>query len=294
MPPSADLRPRRSVLYVPASNPRAMAKAAFLPVDGLVLDLEDAVAPEAKPAARQAACAAVRSGDHGPREVVVRVNGVSTAWHDDDLAAACAAGSDAILVPKVDSPQVVRELVEALEEHRAAMTTQLWVMLETPSAVLRAAEIAAAADRLTVLVMGTNDLLEELSAAAVPGRQPLVTALQLGVLAARAAGKVILDGVFNDISDVEGFLAECRQGRELGFDGKTLIHPGQIAGANATYAPDPRAVAEARGVLAAWEARRDSGVVTYAGRMVEGLHVEAARRVLAVNDAVVAHDEELS
>ncbi|MEO5852434.1 MAG: CoA ester lyase [Nocardioides sp.] len=280
------MRARRSVLYLPASNERALAKAATLACDGLILDLEDAVAPEAKGAARDAACVAAQSGDYGARELTIRVNGAGTAWHDDDLAAACAAGPDAIVVPKVDSAEAVRTLVAALERHGAPDRTALWAMVETPRAMLHAEEIAGASDRLTVLVMGTNDLAKELYAEHVPGRAPLLTGLSLALLAARATGTAILDGVYNDVKDADGFLAECRQGRQLGFDGKTLIHPGQVEGANAAFAPDDEAVEDARGVLAAWEEGQGRGVVTYRGRMVERLHVDTAERTLALHEAV--------
>jgi citrate lyase subunit beta/citryl-CoA lyase len=283
-----EFRPRRSVLYMPSANERALEKAKTLPCDGLILDLEDSVAPDAKPAAREAACAAARSGAYGKRELAIRVNGADTEWHAADLAAACAAGPDAIVVPKVDSADAVLELVDAMAQHDAPAHTKLWAMLETPYAVLHAEEIAAAADRLTVLVMGTNDLVKELYAEHVPGRAPILTALSTSLLAARAAGKVILDGVYNDVKDTDGFLAECRQGRELGFDGKTLIHPGQVAGANEAFAPSEQAVDDARGILQAWEEGRGTGVVTYNGRMIENLHVESARRTLSINDAITA------
>jgi citrate lyase subunit beta/citryl-CoA lyase len=282
----SELRPRRSVLYMPSSNERALEKAKTIPCDGLILDLEDAVAPDAKPAAREAACAAAASGDYGRREVTIRVNGADTEWHADDLAAACAAGPDAIVVPKVDSGDAVRTLVDALEKHGAPDHTMLWAMVETPRAMLHAEEIGAASDRLTVLVMGTNDLAKELYAEHVPGRQPLLVGLGLALLAARATGKGILDGVYNDVKDVDGFLAECRQGRELGFDGKTLIHPGQVAGANEVFAPSEHAVDDARGILDAWEGGAGSGVVTYNGRMIENLHVESARRTLTLHEAI--------
>ena len=284
----SDLRPRRSVLYMPGSNERALEKAKSIPCDGLILDLEDAVSPDAKPAAREAACAAAASGDYGDREVAIRVNGADTEWHADDVAAACAAGPDAIVVPKVDSADAVLELVEALAGHDGPEHTKLWAMVETPYAMLHAEEIAAASERLTVLVMGTNDLAKELYAEHVPGRQPLLTGLGLALLAARATGKVVLDGVYNDVKDTEGFLAECEQGRQLGFDGKTLIHPGQVEGANRAFAPSQQAVEDARGVLQAWEDGRGSGVVTYNGRMVENLHVESARRTLRIHDAIQA------
>ena len=285
---SEPYRPRRSVLYMPSSNERALEKARTLPVDGLILDLEDAVGPDDKPAAREQACAAAASGEYGPREVTIRVNGIGTRWHDADLAAACAAGPDGIVVPKVGSAQEVVDLVAAMERHGAPDRTRLWAMVETPGAVLDARAIASASDRLAVLVLGTNDLVKELRARFVPGRAPLLAALSAVVLAARAAGVAVLDGVYNDVRDLEGFEVECRQGRDLGFDGKTLIHPGQVEACNAAFAPSDAEVEEARGVLAAWEAGAGSGVVTYNGRMVENLHVDVARRVLATDEAIRA------
>src|SRR6476469_9835949 len=281
-------RPRRSVLYMPSSNDRALEKAQTLPCDGLILDLEDAVAPDAKPEAREKACAAVRSGEYGQRELTIRINGADTEWHADDLAAACAAGPDAIVVPKVNSADAVHTLVAALEKHGAPEHTTLWAMLETPYAMLHAEEIAGASERLSVLVMGTNDLVKELYAEHVPGRQPVLAGLGLALLAALATGKGILGGVYNDVKNTDGFLAECRQGREMGFDGKTLIHPGQVEGANAAFAPSEQAVDDARGILQAWEDGQGSGVVSYNGRMVENLHVESARRTLAIDEAVRA------
>jgi len=279
-------RPRRSVLYLPSSNERALEKARTLPVDALILDLEDAVAPDAKEQARENACAAVRSGDYGRRELTIRVNGIGTRWHEDDLAAAAAAGPDAVVVPKVSSAAEVRQLVAALEAAGAPGHTKLWAMVETPVAMLHCEEIAAASERLTVLVMGTNDLAKELHAEHVPGRAPLLTGLGLCLLAARATGTVILDGVFNDVKDAEGFAAECLQGRQLGFDGKTLIHPGQVATCNDTFAPSEAQVEEARGILAAWEQGAGAGVVTFNGRMIENLHVETAQRVLSTHEAI--------
>jgi len=284
----SEFRPRRSVLYMPSSNERALEKAKSIPCDGLILDLEDAVAPDAKPAAREAACAAVQSGEYGRRELTIRINGADTQWHEADMAAACAAGPDAIVVPKVNSAEEVRALVAAMEAHGAPERTTLWAMVETPIAMLRAHEIATASDRLSVLVMGTNDLAKELYAEHVPGRQPLLTGLGLALLAARAAGRAILDGVYNDVKDVEGFAAECAQGRQMGFDGKTLIHPGQVGPANEAFAPSEQAVADARGILEAWEAGRGSGVVTYNGRMIENLHVASAERILAMHEAIEA------
>jgi len=281
-------RPRRSVLYMPSSNERALEKAKTLPVDGLILDLEDAVGPDDKLDARERACAAAASGEYGHREVTIRVNGIGTEWHAADLEAACQAGPDGVVVPKVGSAQEVVDLVAAMERHGTPDHTRLWAMVETPGAVLDARAIASASDRLAVLVLGTNDLVKELQARFVPGRAPLLTALSAVVLAARAAGVAVLDGVYNDVKDLEGLESECRQGRDLGFDGKTLIHPGQVEACNAAFAPSEAEVEEARGVLAAWEAGAGSGVVTYNGRMVENLHVDVARRVLATDEAIRA------
>ncbi|WGL52296.1 CoA ester lyase [Nocardioides sp. BP30] len=281
-------RPRRSVLYMPSSNERALEKAKTLPVDALILDLEDAVAPDAKAAARANAVAAVQSGEYGAKELTIRINGIGTQWHAADIAAAAAAGPDAIVVPKVNTAEQVRGLVTALEWAGAPEHTRLWAMIETPEAIFNAREIAAAHERLTVLVLGTNDLVKELYVEHVPGRTNLVTALQLAVLAARATGTAVLDGVYNDVKDLDGYLAEVAQGRDFGFDGKTIIHPGQIEGANAGFAPDAAAVENAQGLIAAWEEGAGKGVVTYNGKMVESLHVESARRTLAIAEAIAA------
>lgn len=288
----AAYRPRRSVLYMPSSNERALEKAKTLPVDALILDLEDAVAPDAKDQARENACAAARSGAYGRRELTIRVNGIGTQWHEADLAAACAAGPDGIVVPKVGSAEEVRQLVAAMEAAGAPDHTNLWAMVETPRAMLHCEEIAAASERLAVLVMGTNDLAKELHAEHVPGRHPLLTGLGLCLLAARATGTVILDGVFNDVKDAAGFEAECLQGRQMGFDGKTLIHPGQVEACNTAFAPSAEQVEEAQGILQAWEAGAGSGVVTHRGRMIEALHVDTARRVLTTHEAIVALEAE--
>lgn len=281
-------RPRRSVLYMPSSNERALEKAKTLPVDALILDLEDAVAPDAKAQARRNAAAAVTSGEYGAKELTIRINGADTQWHADDLAAAAEAGPDAIVVPKVNSADAVRSLVDSFDRAGVPATTTLWAMIESPYAILHAEEIAAASDRLNVLVLGTNDLVKELFIDHVPGRGPIATALQLAVLAARATGRVVLDGVYNDVKNIDGYLAEVEQGRQLGFDGKTIIHPGQIKGANDGFAPSPEAVENARGLIAAWEEGAGRGVVTYQGRMVENLHVESARRTLSIAAAIAA------
>ncbi|HEU4331314.1 MAG TPA: CoA ester lyase [Lapillicoccus sp.] len=284
----SEVRPRRSVLYLPASNERALEKAKTLPVDGLIFDLEDAVAPDTKASARELACAAAVSGAYGMRELTIRINGLGTPWHDDDLAAACGAGPDGIVVPKVGSADEVRTLVGAMEAAGAPERTALWAMIETPRAILEAAAIGSASDRLTVFVLGTNDLVKELGTLTVPGRAPVYTALSLALLGARAAGVAVLDGVYNDVRDPEGFEAECRQGRELGFDGKTLIHPGQVETANRVFAPSDEDVETARRTIAAFEAARAEGraVATLDGRLIESLHVEIAQRTVAMSEAV--------
>jgi citrate lyase subunit beta / citryl-CoA lyase len=280
------MRPRRSVLYLPGANERALEKARTLPADALILDLEDAVAPDAKPAARERVCAAF--GGYGDREVAIRVNGKGTPWHDDDLRAVAAAGPDAVVVPKVDSAAEVHAIERALAD--APDHTRIWAMIETPVAVLHCAQIAAASERLTALVLGTNDLAKELLAEQVPGRGPLLGPLSMCVLAARATGRVILDGVYNDVRDATGFAAECLQGKQFGFDGKTLVHPSQIEPCNQVFAPSEEDVEHAQEVIAAFlEARAAGrGVATVNGRMIENLHVHNARRVLALAEAVAA------
>ncbi|GAA0606609.1 CoA ester lyase [Kutzneria viridogrisea] len=286
----AALRPRRSVLYMPGANERALEKAKGLAADALILDLEDAVAPDAKAQARERVCAAVGSGEYGSRELTIRVNGIDTQWHAEDVRAAAQAGPHAVVVPKINSAAEVHAVERLLEQAGAPDHTAIWAMVETPVAILHAEEIARASQRLTVLVMGTNDLAKELHAEHVPGRAPLLTGLSLCLLAARAAGKVILDGVYNDVKDLAGFEAECLQGKEFGFDGKTLIHPGQLEPCNRLFAPSPEEVDRSRRIIAAFEeaTARGDGVVTVDGRMIEVLHVDNARRVLALADAVAA------
>jgi citrate lyase subunit beta/citryl-CoA lyase len=275
---------------MPGANARALEKAESLPADALILDLEDAVAPDAKAEARVRVTEAAASGRYGRREVAIRVNGLGTPWHDDDLRAAAAAGPAAVVVPKVDSADAVHAIEKALEAGGAPDGTAIWAMVETPVAMLHAEEIASASDRLTVLVMGTNDLAKELQAEHVPGRAPLLAGLGLCLLAARATGKVILDGVYNDIKDAEGFEAECVQGRQMGFDGKTLIHPSQLEPCNRVFAPTADEVDRARRIIEAFEQAEAEGrgVVTVDGRMVENLHVDQARRTLAVTAAIEA------
>ena len=280
--------PRRAVLFMPGANARALEKARSIDCDGIIIDLEDAVAPDLKVEARERAAGVVKEHPYGYREVAIRVNGMDTQWYHDDLAAAVAAGPDAIAVPKVGSAEHVHAIVADMEAAGADESVKLWAMIETPRAVLDCLDIAEASDRLTVLIMGTNDLTKELRASHVAGRAPVVTALQMCMLAARAAGTAILDGVYNDVRDVEGFTSQCREAQLMGFDGKTLIHPGQVGPANEVFAPDAEEVAEARGIIDAWENGNGSGVVTYQGRMIENLHVDTARRALAMAEAIEA------
>jgi citrate lyase subunit beta/citryl-CoA lyase len=288
------IRPRRSVLYMPGSNARAIEKARTLPADGIILDLEDSVAPDAKEDARRRVVEAVRAGGFGPREVFVRVNGIDTEWHADDLAAAAQAAPDVILVPKISQPDqlelIGRRLLDMGTDHR----TRVWAMIETPAAIFNVREIAAAArdseTRLAGLVLGTNDLAKETGARLVPGRLPMLPWLTACILAARMYGIAVLDGVYNDIADAGGFARECAEGRDLGFDGKTLIHPNQIGPCNEAFAPGAEEVAQARKIIAAFDLpeNRNRGVVSIDGRMVERLHAEIARRTVAVADAIAA------
>jgi citrate lyase subunit beta / citryl-CoA lyase len=283
-----ELRPRRSVLYMPAANDRALEKAQTIPADAIIFDLEDAVAPDAKPDARAKAVAAVQSGRYGTRELTIRCNGLDTQWGTDDVTAAAGARPSAVVIPKVDSVEYV-DRVAALLDAAGATDVMIWPMIETPAAVFNVRGIAAH-PRVAVLVMGTNDLAKELRSPLVPGRHPLVPHLATALLAAREAGKVILDGVYNDVKNPDGFEAECRQGMEMGFDGKTLIHPSQVEPANAIWAPSADDIEYAERVIAAFdEAVADGrGVVTVDGRMIENLHVDNARRVLATAAAIAA------
>ena len=280
----AVFRPRRSLLYMPGSNPRALEKARGLPADGLIIDLEDAVAADTKEAARAIVAAALAAGGYGTRELVLRVNQLDTPWGHSDLAVAATMPIDAVLLPKVENPDRVRLTLSLLDALGASERLAVWCMIETSLGVLAAREIAAASPRLAALVLGTSDLTKELHALATRDRLPLITSLGLAMLAARAYGLAILDGVHFDLSDNEGFAFACRQGRELGFDGKTLIHPKQIAPANAAYAPSPEEIEYSRRVIAAHAegAAAGKGVVLVDGKLVEGLHVENARRLLAV------------
>ena len=285
-------RPRRSVLYMPGSNTRALDKAKEISADALILDLEDAVAPDAKEEARAQVCAAVKGGGYGQRELVIRVNGLDTPWGRDDIQAAVAAGPHAILVPKINSASDVERAEEALSDAGAKPGLQLWCMIETPLATLNIQSIAAKArepgSRMSVWVMGTNDIAKELRAAHTPDRVPMLASLGLALIAARAYGLVILDGVYNDIKNEEGFAAICEQGRDMGFDGKTLIHPSQVGPCNEIFSPDPETVAFARKTIEAFEQpeNRGKGVLKVDGKMVEILHAEIARRTVAIADAI--------
>jgi citrate lyase subunit beta/citryl-CoA lyase len=282
------IRPRRSVLYVPGSNARALEKARALAVDALILDLEDAVAPAAKPEARARVVEALAAGGYGHRELAVRVNGASTPWGSDDLFALASARADAIVLPKAESAADVLRAERALEAAGAPTSLALWCMIETPRGVLAADEIAGASPRLACLVAGTSDLVKDLRARHTPGRAEVLASLSLVLLAARAHGLDALDGVHLALDDERGFEAACRQGRELGFDGKTLIHPRTIDAANRIFSPDAEEVAEARRIIEAHAraAAAGQGVVVVDGRLVEALHVESARRVVALADAV--------
>jgi citrate lyase subunit beta/citryl-CoA lyase len=288
------IRPRRSVLYMPGSNARAIEKARTLPADGVILDLEDAVAPEAKEQARQQVVDAVKAGGFGGREVFIRVNGLDTPWHADDLSAAAHARPDAILVPKVGSVATLERVGQRLLDMKTDLKTRVWAMIETPEAIFNINALAAEAHdsetRLAGFVMGTNDLAKETRARLVPGRGPMLSWLSRCLLAAHAHGIDILDGVYNNLSDLPGFEAECAQARDMGFDGKTLIHPNQIGPCNAVFSPSEDEVAEARKLIAAFDLpeNRDKGVVKVGGRMVERMHAEMAHRTVAIADAIEA------
>ena len=286
------VRPRRSVLYMPGSNARALEKARELPADGLILDLEDAVAPEAKAQAREAIVKSLRNGGFGDREVLVRINGLDTRWWVDDLHAVAEARPNAVLVPKISNPHQLQDLAARIVDMGTDPHIRVWAMMETPLAMLNVAEIAAAAldseTRLAGFVMGTNDLAKDTRARLVPGRAPMLPWLMNCVAAARAYGLDILDGVYNDLGNAEGFAEECRQARDLGFDGKTLIHPRQIEPCNEAFSPSPEEVAMARKMIAAFEepGNENKGVIQIDGRMVERLHAEMARRTVAIADAI--------
>ena len=289
---TSSIRPRRSVLYMPGSNARALEKAKTLPADSVILDLEDAVAPDAKGEARARVCAAVRAGGFGRREVVIRVNAPDTPWAEEDIAATAEAAPDAILIPKVSDSETLSSIGARLRRLGAPERTRVWAMIETPLAILRADAIAAAArdvdTRLDCLVMGLNDLAKETRARQVPGRAPMLPWLAHTLTAARAHDIDILDGVCNSLSDDGRLRAECEQARDLGYDGKTLIHPNQIAAANEVFAPAPDEVAQARAIIAAFERPENAGlgVISLEGRMAERMHADMARRTVALAEAV--------
>ena len=289
-------RPRRSCLYMPGANARALEKARSLRADTLILDLEDAVSPDAKTEARNQVVRVVREGGYGGREVVVRVNGLDTEWGHDDLQAAVAARPDALLAPKVSNARDIETLDAAMSEAGAGAELALWVMIELPEAIFNISDIAAAAKRtrLAAFVMGTNDLAKEMTAEMTPDRVAFQTALSMTVMAARVHGLAAIDGVFNDISDSDGLLAECRQGRAMGFDGKTLIHPSQLPIANEVFAPSASALDQARAVIAAFAApeNKGAGVLKVNGKMTELLHLEQAKRTVAMGDAIAALESE--
>jgi citrate lyase subunit beta/citryl-CoA lyase len=286
------IRPRRSVLYMPGSNVRALEKAKTLPVDGVIVDLEDSVAPETKETARKQAADAVKAGGFGGREVFIRINGVDSPWHADDLSAAARAAPDVILVPKVSNPDTLELIGRRLLDMGTDRKTRVWAMIETPLAIFNILSIAAEArdseTRLSGFVMGTNDLAKDTRARLVPGRAPMLPWLSMCVAAARIHGIDILDGVYNDIGNADGFINECRQGVDLGFDGKTLIHPSQIEPCNTAFSPSPAEVEWARKMIKAFDLpeNRGKGVVSIDGRMVERLHADMARRTVAIAEAI--------
>ena len=290
---TAPIRPRRSVLYMPGSNARALEKARSLPADGLIFDLEDAVAPDAKEAARGLVLDALSHGGYGGREILLRVNGPATIWGQDDLVAAARSGAHGVLLPKVESAEQVQQADALLTASGAPGDQAIWCMMETPKGILRAEEIAGSSPRLGGLVMGTSDLAKDLHAAHTRMRLPMLVSLGQCLLAARAYGLAILDGVHLDLDDEEGFAESCRQGLELGFDGKTLIHPKTIGTANRIFAPAEAELAWADKIIAAFrEARaQGAGVVVVDGKLVEQLHVEMAERIVALASQIAALDQ---
>lgn len=288
------IRPRRSVLYMPGSNARALEKAKTLPADGVILDLEDSVAPDAKEAARKQVADAVKAGGFGAREVIIRTNAVDTPWHAEDLAAAAQAGPDAILIPKVQSAETLEMIGRRLLDMHTPVKTRVWAMIETPLAIFNILSIAAEARdseaRLSCFVLGTNDLAKDTRARLVPGRAPMLPWLTTVIAAARIHGVEVLDGVYNDLGNAEGFAVECQQGVELGMDGKTLIHPNQIEPCNKAFSPTEVEVEWARKMIAAFDLpeNKSKGVVSIDGRMVERLHAEMARRTVAIAEAIAA------
>jgi len=288
------IRPRRSVLYMPGSNARAIEKAKTLPADGIILDLEDAVAPDAKEAARKQVLEAVKAGGFGAREVIIRINGLDTPWWLEDLNAVAKAKPDAVLVPKISTPDHLEDIAERLVDIGADHRIKVWAMMETPLAMLNARDIAAAAKdaetRLAGFVMGANDLARDTRAKIIPGRAPMLPWLMTCIAAARTYGIAILDGVYNDLSDADGFARECAEARDMGFDGKTLIHPNQIEACNVAFSPAAEEIAQARKIIAAFDLpeNKGKGVVALDGRMIERMHADMARRTMAIAEAISA------
>lgn len=288
-------RPRRSVLYMPGSNPRALDKARTLAADGLILDLEDAVSPDAKDDARRQVVEAVKAGGYGSRELLIRVNGLATPWGYADIAAAAGSGADGILIPKVESADMVRQVEAIMIANGAPPEMAIWCMMETPRGILRAEEIATATPRMAGFVMGTSDLAKDLHCAHTRDRLPMITSLSLCLLAARANGLAAIDGVYLDLNDDEGFEFACRQGLELGFDGKTLIHPKTIDAANRVFAPSEAEIAWSGKIIAAHAeaAAAGKGVVVVDGKLIENLHVESARRIVALAERIAGLQADL-
>ena len=281
-------RPRRSILYMPGSNARALEKARSLAADGLILDLEDAVAPDAKEMARRQVCEAVGEGGYGMRELLIRVNGLGSPWGYTDVVEASKTNADAILLPKVESADTIRKLEAIMDANGASDGMAIWAMMETPRGMLAAEEIAASSPRLAGFVMGTSDLAKELRCAHTRDRLPMITSLSLCLLAARGYGLAIVDGVYLDLNDDEGFEYSCRQGVEMGFDGKTLIHPKTVDACNRIFSPQPQEIEWSRKIILAYEAaaKEGKGVVVVDGKLIENLHVENARRLVAMAEAI--------
>lgn len=288
---AASVRPRRSVLYMPGSNARALEKAKALPADGLILDFEDAVSPDAKPEARRIVAEALASGKpYGRREVIVRINALNSPWGMDDLRAVAGLGIDGLAIPKVESADAVRQVQVAVRAAGGPEDLPIFCMLETPIGILRALEIATASPHVAALVMGTSDLAKDLHCEHTRDREPFLASLGLVVLAARAAGVAALDGVHLDLADDEGFAAACLQGRQMGFDGKTLIHPKTVEAANRIFAPAAEDVEKARELIATYAeaVARGKGVVVLDGKLIEQLHVDNARRMVGLAEAISA------
>lgn len=282
------VHPRRSVLYMPGSNARALQKAKTIPADGLILDLEDATAPDVKVKAREQVCQAIKDGGYGMRELIIRVNALSTQWGYQDIVAASRSGCNAILLPKVESADAIRHMETIMNANGAPDDMRIWAMMETPRSVLASELIASASPRVECLVMGTSDLAKELDCTHTRERLPMITSLGLCMLAARAYGLTILDGVYLDLSDVEGFSYACLQGADLGFDGKTLIHPNQVGPCNEVFTPRPEDVEWSRRIIAAHSeaAAKGEGVAVVDGKLIENLHVESAERLVAMAEAI--------